>query len=64
MPSFKAKEPRVRDRKINGLMYGRVYTPEARFWIDTPPRAADSGQDMMPVFVLWGKGRWPIIEGY
>ena len=37
-------------RGISGLMVGGAYTPEARSWSDTPPRAEDFRLDRAAVF--------------
>ena len=57
------KEPRVRDRDINGLMNGVSYTSEARSWSNIPPCVADDGQKMEAVFSPGGKGRLQVIVG-
>ena len=37
-------------------MDGGAHTSEIRSWSGTPPCAVDSWQDVMAVFILWG--RW------
>ena len=54
------KEPRVSDRDINGLMDGGAYMLEARSWSNTPPCAADHGQDLVAVFVSGGGGGYQL----
>ena len=54
--SFKTKEPGASSRDINGLMDGGAYTSETRSWSeDTPPCAADGGQDIVVLTSREGK---------
>ena len=49
------------NRDINGLMDRGSYTPEARSRSDTPPCAADSGQDMAAGLPPGGRGDLLVI---
>ena len=48
------KEPGVSNRDISGLLDGRSYMSEARFWSDTPLCASEVRQDMLAVFATGG----------
>ena len=62
LPSFKAKEPGVRDRKINGLMQQSLtfLAPRTGFLEDHFSRAGDRGV-VQVVMGAMGRGRWRSI---
>ena len=53
----------VGNRHMNGLIDEGSYMSEARSWSNTPPYAADRGQDVAAVFAPRGRGRLPVTEG-